>query len=173
MIDFVLENTGASKLNYIGHSEGTTQIMAGASLMPEFYNKKINVGLLLAPVAATSNIKIGFIDIIAKYALQETIEAIEVTHAWNLTPYGSLKAHAETKVCQLFDGKFCDLILEYIADRDPSVDYTPRYDVYASNSPSGGGYKSYAHYGQMIKDPQQKFRRYDQGSKSANFDKYN
>lgn len=71
-------------------------------------------------------------------------------------------------MCQLFDGKFCDLILESIADRDPSVDYTPRYDVYVSNSPSGGGYRSFAHYGQLIKAENQTFRRYDLGSAEAN-----
>lgn len=64
--------------------------MAGASLMPEFYNTKINVALLLAPVASATNIKIALIDVISKYALQETIEAVEVLHAWNLVPYGSL-----------------------------------------------------------------------------------
>ena len=50
MIDYMLEQTGASKINYIGHSEGTTQLLAGASLMPEYYTPKINHAALLAPV---------------------------------------------------------------------------------------------------------------------------
>jgi lysosomal acid lipase/cholesteryl ester hydrolase len=50
MIDYMLKQTGASKINYIGHSEGTTQLLAGASLMPEYYTPKINHAALLAPV---------------------------------------------------------------------------------------------------------------------------
>ena len=32
--DYILGLTGQDKINYIGHSEGTTQVMAGASLNP-------------------------------------------------------------------------------------------------------------------------------------------
>lgn len=34
VIDYIISQTGFSKISYIGHSEGTTQIMAGASLNP-------------------------------------------------------------------------------------------------------------------------------------------
>jgi len=50
VMDYILKQTGASKLNYIGHSEGTTQVMAGASLNPEIYTEKINHAVFLAPV---------------------------------------------------------------------------------------------------------------------------
>lgn len=48
-IDYITDLTGYSKVSYIGHSEGTTQLMAGASLMPDYYKEKINVAVLLAP----------------------------------------------------------------------------------------------------------------------------
>jgi lysosomal acid lipase/cholesteryl ester hydrolase len=37
IIDKISEVTNQSKISYIGHSEGATQILAGASLLPEFY----------------------------------------------------------------------------------------------------------------------------------------
>lgn len=52
VIDFILKKTGFDKINYMGHSQGTTQLMAGASLMPEYYNSKINLAVLLAPPTA-------------------------------------------------------------------------------------------------------------------------
>jgi len=55
VIDFILKNTGHSKVNYIGHSEGTTQVMAGASLIPDFYKSKIKIAFLLAPPACMKN----------------------------------------------------------------------------------------------------------------------
>lgn len=54
-IDYILNLTGFDKINYVGHSEGTTQIMAGGSLIPEYYNNKMNVAIFLAPPAAMSH----------------------------------------------------------------------------------------------------------------------
>ena len=56
-IDFILNATGHKQLSYIGHSEGVTQLMAGAALKPDFYNKKVNVALLLAPPVKLKNNK--------------------------------------------------------------------------------------------------------------------
>ena len=55
VIDFILKNTGQSQLSYIGHSEGTTQIMAGASLIPDYYKQKFNLCVFLAPPASMKN----------------------------------------------------------------------------------------------------------------------
>ena len=37
-INFIKTTTGFSKVNYIGHSAGTSGLLAGASLKPEFFN---------------------------------------------------------------------------------------------------------------------------------------
>lgn len=55
IIDYILGLTGFEKITYIGHSEGTTQIMAGASLIPQFYKDKMLVSVFLAPPAAMRN----------------------------------------------------------------------------------------------------------------------
>jgi len=49
-INFVLQQTGAKKLAYIGHSEGTTQAFAGLIENPSLANK-ISIFIALAPVA--------------------------------------------------------------------------------------------------------------------------
>jgi len=49
-MEYMIKQTGASKVNYIGHSEGTTQVMAGASLIPEVYTELVNHAVFLAPV---------------------------------------------------------------------------------------------------------------------------
>lgn len=53
-IDKILAETGASRVNYMAHSEGTTQLLAGASLKPNYFNTKINLATLLAPVASAA-----------------------------------------------------------------------------------------------------------------------
>jgi lysosomal acid lipase/cholesteryl ester hydrolase len=51
LIDHILEVTGNTNLTYLGHSQGTTMLMAGASLLPDYFNLKLNGAILLAPPA--------------------------------------------------------------------------------------------------------------------------
>lgn len=48
MIDYILNNTGQPSIQYIGHSQGTTTLIALLSVYPE-YNKKIISAHLLSP----------------------------------------------------------------------------------------------------------------------------
>ena len=47
-IDYILEYTGFSKLNYVAHSMGNTMMFVLLSMRPE-YNQKINYMISLAP----------------------------------------------------------------------------------------------------------------------------
>jgi len=49
-IDYILYETGLEKLTYVGHSEGTTQMFIGTSLMPDYFKQKVNLYVALAPV---------------------------------------------------------------------------------------------------------------------------
>ena len=71
---------------------------------------------------------------------------LDTIKLWNILPYNFINTGVASALCSLFDGKFCDLILSIVIDADPSIDYTERYDVYTSNSPSGAGYRSFLHY---------------------------
>lgn len=73
MIDYVLANTGDEKLQYIGHSQGTTAFFVMCSERPE-YNDKILLMNALAPVAFASNIKSPLIR-----AFTPFLPALEVT----------------------------------------------------------------------------------------------
>jgi len=56
VIDYILSNNGADQITYVGHSEGTAQILAASTLIPEYFNSKIKACVLLAPPAAVSHI---------------------------------------------------------------------------------------------------------------------
>jgi lysosomal acid lipase/cholesteryl ester hydrolase len=49
-IDFILAKTGQDKLTYVGHSQGTTQMFIGTSLIPDYYASTVNLFVALAPV---------------------------------------------------------------------------------------------------------------------------
>lgn len=65
-IDYVLRTTGKNKLNYVGHSMGTTSFFVMASMRPD-YNQKINQMIALAPITYISNTK-SPIRILGRYA---------------------------------------------------------------------------------------------------------
>lgn len=122
--------------------------MAGASLIPEFYKEKMNLCVFLAPPAAMSNNSVAVINLMAVKFNRVIIESLLNTiHMWNLLPYNFVNTGAATLVCNLFDGKLCNMLMSLFADEDPTIDYTERYDMYMSNLPSGAGYKNFIHYG--------------------------
>jgi hypothetical protein len=54
-IDFILNKTNETNIigklaAYIGHSEGTSQFFIGESMMPEYFEKNVNLFVALAPV---------------------------------------------------------------------------------------------------------------------------
>jgi pimeloyl-ACP methyl ester carboxylesterase len=147
VIDFILKTTGRSQLSYIGHSEGTTQIMSGASLIPEYYKQKLNVAVLLAPPASMKNNKVLLLELMSLPVNRSIITAmIETIHLYSVLPYGYLTTGVATLFCNLFDGILCDLVMKMFTDADPKIDNTSRYDVYMSNLPAGAGYRNLIHY---------------------------
>ena len=51
MIDHILDVTGQEQLTWLGHSQGTTQMLMGASLLPDYFAERINLFVAMAPVA--------------------------------------------------------------------------------------------------------------------------
>lgn len=60
-IDYIINYTGHKKLNYIGHSQGTTMFFVLMSELPE-YNEKIIVMNALAPIMSVKFAKSFYFD---------------------------------------------------------------------------------------------------------------
>lgn len=146
--------------------------MAGASLIPDFYKSKMKLCVMLAPPASMSNNSVAIFNLLATPVNRAILTSLlETIHLYNLLPYDFVTSGVAKLACNLFDGKFCDLILQQIADADPTVDDTSRYDVYMSNVPAGAGYRNYLHYAQGINRKKEVFHRYDYG-KNENLKRY-
>ncbi|KAI9280023.1 Alpha/Beta hydrolase protein [Sporodiniella umbellata] len=64
-VDYILEQTGAPNLTYIGFSQGTAQAFAGLSINPSL-NKKINLFIALAPATTPKGLRHPIIDAFVK-----------------------------------------------------------------------------------------------------------
>ena len=149
VIDYILETTGYDKINYLGHSEGTTQIMAGGSLMPDYYNSKFNVCIFYAPPASLHKNPDVILQTAARPLILKAITGfLDLIGEYSLVPY--TKKVGEKTVCRFFDAYICNLVMHWFIDLDPTIDYSKRYDMYMSNLPSGAGYLDFAHYAQNM-----------------------
>ena len=102
VIKMIKSKTGYPKVNYIGHSEGTTQIMAAAGLKPynDFYHDNINLAVLLAPAACMSHNGVAIFNLLASKFNRQIITAmIETIGLYNLLPYNYLNSGVATLLC--------------------------------------------------------------------------
>lgn len=53
-VDYIINQTGHSTVNYIGHSQGATTLLVFLAQRPE-YNAKINIASILAPITFLQN----------------------------------------------------------------------------------------------------------------------
>ena len=167
-IDFILEQTGKQNLTYIGHSEGTSQILAAGTLIPEYFNEKINLGIMLAPPAGMTNLSTKLLRFESRPAMVFLIETLlDTLHLWNILPQDFFTQEVPMIFCSYFGNKMCDMILSAFLDADPSVDITTpdQYSMALSNMPGGSGVYNYVHYAQLIQSKEEAFRRFDHGKK--------
>ena len=147
VIDMILKVTGHQKINYVGHSEGGSQFFAGASLMPDYYKSKLNVAVLLGPAISMKNNKLLILNILSIKLNRVILESLmDTIRLWNIIPYNYATNGAASLFCNLFDGRFCNLLMAIFTNEDPTVDYTQRFDTYMSFLPSGAGYRNIIHY---------------------------
>lgn len=101
-IDYILSETSHSKVRYIGHSEGTTMLLALLSLRPE-YNQKISIANLMAPIAFENNAAIE-----AKVVFDLFLEL------WvNTTIFHHLNDAQNHKITLMINALFVKLLFEW------------------------------------------------------------
>jgi lysosomal acid lipase/cholesteryl ester hydrolase len=76
-IDYVLETTGQKRLQYIGHSQGTTVFYVMTSMLP-VYNDKVILMQSLAPVAYLAHTKAPLLVLAAKFVKDLEVSEEEI-----------------------------------------------------------------------------------------------
>ena len=167
-IDFILSTTGFSKLSYVGHSEGTTQLFIGMSMLPAYYASKLNLFIALAPIANLGHTTSSLMRTVAKFDKLIEFVAVDLLGLYDLFTLNWWEDELAMAFCHMLPG-VCEGMLELIADLDASVDNLDRVNTYLTHIPSGACYKNLVHYAQSINTG--RFARYDYGAR-VNRQKY-
>jgi predicted esterase len=146
MINFIQQNSKSTKnkvkkITYIGHSQGTSQLFAGLTLLPEFYENTLNGFIALGPVTSLKNMSSDFLNNMLKLPL---IDFFSYFGYHELFRNSQFLENFQKKVCGKF-GAFCSGILQSISDFSIDDDDMDRFLVYISHYPSGASINCFAH----------------------------
>merc|ERR1712150_126535 len=163
-IDYVLEKTGAEKLIYIGHSQGTMAMFAASSLFPDEIKSKVALNVMLAPVAFVGHLKSEMMLILAKLSFDQLVALFGVRE---IAAEGLLNLIGAKMCIKLFTPA-CKAIYDASFGPSDHINVT-RFNVYISEFPAGASVKDFGHFAQGVRSD--KFQQFDYG-KRGNYKQY-
>jgi lysosomal acid lipase/cholesteryl ester hydrolase len=158
-IDYILRVTNKPKLFYAAHSQGTTNFFTMASLKPE-YNKKVQLSILLAPVAWMTNAYSPILRAIIaiRDGLKEFLDGVGYRE---LLARHQLIHFVLEIICHLAPELTCGNILVLGVGQERGSVKPETLAVSFGHVVSGTSSKNLLHYGQLFVS--RRFKRYDEG----------
>ncbi|CAG9119593.1 unnamed protein product [Plutella xylostella] len=169
IVDYVLNNTAATSINYLGHSQGTTDFFILNSVRPD-YNRKFNLAICLAPVAWLYHLFSPLLRLLAKYEREigATLRAVGVYEL--LGRNQPIPDKLLELFCQYIPEVLCGSTFFLVTGVNPS---NIRRDILrgiVGHYPSASSVKNLLHFAQAVNV--NSFRRFDYESEGANMAVY-
>lgn len=166
VINFILKETGAEQINYIGHSQGTTIGFMAFSALPELA-KKIRMFVGLAPVATVSFTGSPM----TKMAVLPDFLAWDLFGRQDFLPQNRMIEWLAEHVCAHEHlGELCGNIFFLLCGFNEKNLNMTRTPVYTTHCPAGTSVQNMLHWAQAVR--QGKLMAYDYG-KQGNMEHYN
>ncbi len=148
-LEYIAQQTGHEKTVYVGHSQGTTQLLYGMSYNESYYASRISLFIACGPVTNMSNSKSDLLSFIAAND-DLIIFACDLFGFYDMFPANWLDNMAMQLICGYIP-QLCEFGLYLICDEDPSLDDQTRLEDYVGGHfPSGTSLKCLDHYGQIM-----------------------
>lgn len=135
------------KITYIGHSQGTAQLFAGMTLLPEFFESRINGFIALGPVTNLKNVNSTFLKAMVDFRLDLVFSKLGIRELFRNTE--SL-TYIEKILCTKI-GILCQGILQIISDFSLEDDDLDRFIVFLAHFPSGSSVNTFLHFAQSVR----------------------
>lgn len=158
MLGTVLNVTGQSKVAYIAHSQGTTQMFVAASLktpLQGWLQEHISVFIALSPVAWLGHTSSLLLKTLSDLRIQKIVSPL-FSHGF----FGPEWRKTASIFCTLTAGVICKIGVDVVCGHGP-LDPSKNVELYASFFPFGTSFKDITHFAQEIVSDQ--FARYDYG----------
>jgi len=145
-IDHILNTTHKDKLAaYIGHSEGTTQMFIGSSLIPKYFSDRVELFLGFAPVVRLEHNTNAMLTYTAKYVDYISM-IIQKTGMYNFMQADATKMSVTTAEFCTIMTSFCEAADEGFFDWNEDIINKDRYAASMAHGPAGTGWRNLIHY---------------------------
>lgn len=149
-IDYVREQTGREKISYVGHSQGTSQMFAALGMDQDFWKKRVNLFVALAPALVPKTDSALF----KSAAILETILEKRLASAKIYELYGQDWIRYEKTVRALiptFDFDLTQVSGSTEDDGDDKEFNDPEQAlIFSAHFPAGSSVRCLVHFGQLI-----------------------
>ena len=156
VFDYIYKLT-QQRLIYIGHSQGTTAFLAGASSQPYYYESRVKLFLALSPICRMTKVDSFVIKSLVSMrfdSLLTSTKQYEVLYHHDMT--NRINSFLASKVPSLVG-----LFFSMITDENEGEINKKRLPVLMGHVPSGTSVKSLAHFCQIVRS--EKFQFFDYG----------
>lgn len=164
--DYILNNTGYKKINYVGNSQGGHVLLNCLSYLPE-YNDKVGIASLLCPVGGTITPKAWYFRKLIHPMYTDYLSALKKDLVADHCPSGSYAA----KLAYKFPG----LVEKISKDRynlSITGDSNLNLAFYIQHRSGGTSLLNCKYYGQLSSNKNPLPLAYDYGSSDLNMKKY-
>ncbi|KAI5632672.1 alpha/beta-hydrolase lipase region domain-containing protein [Phthorimaea operculella] len=161
IVDYVLQVTQQPKVNYIGHSQGTTDFFVMGSLRPE-YNNKIQLSCHIAPVAYMGNVGNPFLKLVASLSgpLKNVLDDLGFRE---LFAKHQLIHFVTEFLCQYAPDQICGTAYSLATGYKQGSISSRNLAIAFGHLFAGISTKDLVHFGQLVTSG--RFQRYDYGRK--------
>ena len=163
-INLALEKSGASKLTYLAHSQGTSQMFYALTTNQDFFLQKVNLFVALAPVVRLTNVEMG-IEEVSKWIGSGPLSSI--AHYFGM--YSVASPTQRKKTSGFLEELESSSVLDDLADKfmDAVSTKNPRNNAQRdlaseSWSPAQASVKECMHYVQLMHTGN--FQKFDNGA---------
>ncbi|XP_055375802.1 lipase 3-like [Condylostylus longicornis] len=161
MIDHVIEQTGYKKIQYVGHSQGTTAFWVMCAQRPGYCDKVITMQAM-APIAYMEYVKSPLIRALAPLTTTAEIVA-KLLGMHEFLPNNDIMRMAGEFLCkdESFTQILCTNVMFLVTGYNSEQLNTTMLPAILGHVPAGTSTKQFIHYGQLVNSG--RFRMYDYG----------
>ena len=167
IIDYILEETEYTKLGYLAHSMGASQMLYAMSRNLEYFKDRISFCSFFSPAVLLSHSTSPMLLSIVNY-VPTLAKVFEFLNMFEMFP-NNPKSNTLAIICDIVPD-FCHYLEKQSADLNPEYNDRQAASTFVWMYPAGASMKSIVHMSQIFKA--QRYQRFDFGDKALNMIAY-